>query len=322
MSIFAEMSPTLLDFADDARQLKQDHGMIEQYAKQVSGIGLETLNESPAHRLVEQGLAEKYGEHYKIGSGNEGLLLLAAVVAGGYVAYKKMMRAKNNPVLKDLTEADKKVETTYNDVWLNGKTSVGKEVACGEMSNYFAGGDFSAMSGNIEKAINDMVVTVSKVATEATAAWQKLAPIIRNWVNAKTDDEKKKYYDAMKKVYPKNPFDELATAVKETLPKKNGKGNKIPALTEDEYSKATALLRSSTDALLKIDNLSEDLWLDIGFWDLFDDVDDDSDEADEMWKYGYAENINDAFGRPIFAARNSVLDLCRGIETLIVNSFK
>lgn len=322
MLVFDGLSPSLLDYVADAQQLKQDHSLLEQYSKQISGIGLETLNESPAHRLVEQGLAEKYGEHYKVGSGNEGLLLLAAVVAGGYVAYKKMMRAKNNPVLKDVVDADKKVESKYVESWLNGKSSVGGEVACGELSNYFNGKDFAAMSGDVEKNINDMVAVINKAAKEAMADWLKLAPIIRNWVNAKSDSDKKKYYDQMKQAYPKNPFAELAVSVKEAIPAKNGKGGKIAALTEAEYSKAAALLRESTNALIEVDNISEDMWMDLGFWDLFDEVESDSDEADEMWNYGYAENIGDYFGRPMWTARNAVLDLCRGLENLIVNSFK
>ncbi|QKE54496.1 hypothetical protein ACSA002_1820 [Salmonella phage vB_SalM_SA002] len=322
MSVFDGLPPSLLDYVTDAQQLKQDHSLLESYSKQVSGVGLESLNESPAHRLIEQSLIARYGEHYKVGSGNEGLLLLAAVVAGGYVAYKKMMRAKNNPVLKTVAEADKKVEKTYNEAWLSGKHEVGGEVACGELSTYFAGANFGAMSGNIEKTITDLVNTLTKTATEATAAWKKLEPIIRNWVNAKSDDDKKKYYDEMKKAYPKNPFGLLAAEIKEVLPEKQGKGGKITALTESDYAKVTALLRSSTDALIKVDDLSEDMWMNLGFWDLFDGVDSDSDEADEMWDYGYAENIGDFFGRPMFAARNIVLDLCRGLETLIVNSFK
>lgn len=322
MSVFNDLPPSLLEYATDAQQLKEDQTLLENYAKQTAGVGLESLNESPAHRLVEQGLAEKYGQYYKMGSGNEGLLLLAAVVAGGYVAYKKMMRAKNNPVLKTVVDADKKVEQTYNEAWLNGKHEVGGDVACGELSAYFKGADFGAMSGDIDKTIKTVVDGMTHAVTESIAAWQKLAPIIRNWVNAKSDEDKKKYYDEMKKAYPKNPFAPLAAALKETLPAKNGKGGKVAALKEADYAKATACLRAATDALIKIDELSEDLWMDVGFWDLFDDVESDSDEANEMWDYGYAENISDHFGRTMFSARNSALDICRGLETLIVNSFK
>ncbi|QXO10156.1 hypothetical protein pEaSNUABM37_00195 [Erwinia phage pEa_SNUABM_37] len=322
MSIFDNQPPRLMDYVQDGLTLKRDKELIDGYVASTQGIGLESLEQSPSNKLILQGLADRYPKHFQVSAGNEGLIMLAAIIGGGYLVYKKMMRSKNNPVLKDVADADKKVEKTYDAEWISGKSSVGGQVSCGELSAYFNGSNFNAISTEAAKSVKELTDTLVEVTSEAIKLWFKLAPIIRNWVGATSEEDKKKYYDEMKKVAPKNPWGDLNAKIKEKMLTKTGKAGKVEALSESDYAKATALLKDAVDALVKIDNASEDLWMDVGFWDLFDDVESDTDEADEMWAYGYAENIGDHFGRTLFAARTSVLDVSRGLEEWIIKSFK
>lgn len=322
MSIFDNQPPRLMDYIQDGLTLKHDKELIDGYVTSTQGIGLESLEKSPSNKLILQGLADRYPQHFQVSAGNEGLIMLAAIIGGGYLVYKKMMRSKNNPVLKDVADADKNVEKTYNAEWISGKSSVGGQVSCGELSAYFKGSNFNTISAETAKSVKDLADTLVEVVNETKQLWFKLAPIIRNWVGATTEEDKKKYFDEMKKLSPKSPWDSLNAKIKEKVLTKKGKSGKVEALAESDYTRAAALLKDTTDALIKIDNASEDLWMDVGFWDLFDDVDSDSYEADEMWDYGYAENIGDYFGRTLFAARTSVLDISRGLEEWIVKSFK
>lgn len=322
MSVLDNLPPVRLDYYMDGQQLKQDHELITAYQKSTEGVGLESLEENPSHQLVVQGLMDRYGDHIKLTHGNEGLLLIAAVVGGGYLAYKKFMRAKNNPVLKNTTNAEQNVDKTYDSKWIDGKTSTGKPVSVDELSKYFAGDNFGNMSGNITSAITKLASTTTKVVANAEQVWEKIAPIVRKWIGAKTDEDKKKYYDELKAAYPKNPFNELAEKLKEGHIPMNGKSSKIAALTISEYAAAVTLLKKAVEGLAAIDEASENLWDGLGFWDLFDDVDSDSAEAKTMWDYGYAENIGDYFGRGLWAARDEMLSVARGLEKLIINSYK
>lgn len=321
MSVFDTLKPTLLDVVHDAHVMKEDHKLLTTYNKQIEGVGLESLEKSPAHQLIEQSLIQRYGSHMKVGAGNEGLTLLgAAVLAGGYMAYKKFMRAKNNPILKNTADVEKNINDTYTPAWLEGKKSVEKDVGCGELSKFFAGNDFGAMSGKISTTVNDKTKEVIGVINEATGIWSSVKSDVEAWCRAKDDDVRKAIVEKLQKKYPASPYNDLLAKISSSI--RSGKGGKLPALTEAQYPQAVALLKVAVAGFEKIDTASESMWLDLGFWELFDDVPHGAYGDDYMWDLGYSENINDFFGRPIWSMREYLLDISRGLETWIVNSFK
>lgn len=316
MSVFDGLNPSLLDYVADAQQLKQDQLLLEQYSKQISGIGLEVLNESPAHRLVEQGLVERYGAHYKVGSGNEGLILLAAVVAGGYAVYKKMMRAKNNPVLKDIIGAEKKVENTYTPAWLNGKESVGREVENGMISKLFDGKDFATVSKELEKYFTETVNAFKKATADHIKLWEEIEPYIYRWGDATDPEVREGIVEELRAKYGRDVWTESCADI--DLKKEDKKAVKLPALTKDEYSKAVELIKSLIAKAIDVDELSEDVWHHVGLWAYFDKFDDDNG----IWEWGYAEIVNGDYGQCGYRLHTQLIGIARGLEEWITKSFK
>lgn len=322
MSIFDNRAPTLMDFAQDGHQLKADHKLVTAYIEQTKGVGLESLDQSPAHKLIEQGLMERYGKQISAGTEGLGTLMLAgAVIAGGYSVYKKLMRAKNNPVLKNTAEAEANVDKTYTTAWLEGKEPVDKPVKVSYLSTFIPGDDFSKAPGACNKAADDLVKSITGVVSKAEAAWKKIEPIAREWCKAKDDEERKAAHAKLKAAYAEAPYLVLSKEIVFPVRVKSADHPFTP-LSKEDYPKAVALLKHVVSCFDKVDEQGERVWMNLGLWDEFDSMDGTTFGADDFFDYAYAENIHDYFGRDLFSARNILLDLSRGLEEWIVKSFK
>lgn len=325
MLVLNNVEPGFLGFIDDGCRLRKDHQMITAYQKQIEGVGLESLDADPAYNLITQSLVERYGKYQQIAPGNEALgtlALMGAVVAGGYAVYKKFMRSKNNPVLKKTVDAEKNVEKTYTAAWLNEREPVNKQVKVSYLSNFTASPEFNTFLPIAGKGADDLLRSVDDVIKKATAAWKKIEPIARAWCKATDEEEQKKLHADLLALYPESPFMTLSKEIKYIPRVKGGADHEFNSLSKEQYGKAVELLKKLTAAFITIDDDSETMWSDLGFFDLFDQTRDDWPGADDFWDYAHSENINDYFGRPLFSARCQMLDIARGLEEWIVKSFK
>lgn len=322
MSIFDNRPPGHLDILHAGLRLMDDYRLITAYQKEIEGVGLETLEQDPAHQLIQQALKERYKGYEQLGQGNEGFWLTAAVVAGGYVAYKKLMRSKNNPVLKKTAEAEKNVEKTYNADWLNSREPVNKLLKVSYLSEFMASPEFDAFLPVISVGAETLLKSVNDVVDKAAAAWKKIEPIARDWLNAKSEEEQQELHGQLRALYPESPYLTLGSELKFIPRNKSSAGHNFDSLSKDQYGKAVELLKKLVEAFDKVDDLSETLWQDLGLWDEFNQARGDWPGADDFWDYAAGENINDYFGRSLFSARCELLDLARGLEEWIVKSFK
>ena len=320
MSIFNDLSPALSDYEQEAQQIKNDKILLDAYTQQTSGVGLESLDASPAHQLIARGLAARYPEHFKLGTGNEALLALAAILGTGYLAYRKMMTSKNNPVLKELRETNKKINETYTADWIVGKTPVTKPLKLSHIDLYFAADNFGKLQSPLAQLAVNLQKSVTKGVDDANAAWRKIEPLAKQWFDAKDDDTRDATLAKIKALYSESPFTTIANGIE--YPQPEGSAHTFQPLTVDEYPKAVALLKALFTAFDKIDEKGEILWMDIGFWDYFDKTDGSLKGYKELCKYASAEDIHDMMGSRLFGARSLLLNFAKSVEEWIVKSFK
>lgn len=321
MSIFDNSQPGFTEFVNEGQRLSRDNKLLVAYAKKIEGVGVEALAEDPAHQLIMNAMEERYGKQTMPGVGNEviGMAIIGAgaLAAVGYAGFKKLMIAKNSPVLKDLKTAEQKVNSTYTATWLNGKESVEKDVGCGVITKLFAGKNFAAVSSELEKYVTDLCNEFKKATDTQIKTWKEIEPQIRRWGDAKDPVERKKIVDDLVAKYGWDVWKKICEPVK---PKKeDGKAEKLPALTKEEYGKAVALIKSLLTKMTAVDNQAEDVWHNVGLWEYLDQF---GDEADGIWSFGYAETVNDYHGHLGYRIHQQLVDLGRGLEEWITKSFK
>lgn len=319
MSVLDNLPLGHLDIVNDGLRLKKDHQLITAYTQKIEGVGLETLDADPAHQLIQQSLFERYGRYSQLGAGNEGLLMIAAIVGGGYLAYKTLMRGKNNPITKSTKDLQAKITSTYTSTWIDGKESVDKDVTCGVISKLFKGGDFGELSPQITKQTTDSTSECQASSKYLISTWPKVANHLNAWKKADDEFYEDKAIEDLGDEF-NEPTYKLAPAI--TILKGTGTGNKVSALTVGEYPKAVQLMKDLVSAFDVIDSLGEDVCHGVGFWDDFFDAQEKKSSFDEAFRYGYAEYFIDHFGSDAYKAREIILSLARGLEEWVVKSFK
>lgn len=320
MSVF-DNTQSFVGFVHEGQRLSSDSKLLAAYTKQIEGVGLETLEKDPAYQLITQAMTERYGKYVVPGTGNEGLGLaligIGAAAAFGYASFKKMMIAKNSPMLKDLKTAEQKVNSTYTAAWLNDKESVEKDVGCGIITKLFAGKNFAAVSKELEKYVNDLTGEFKKATDLQIKTWKEIEPKIRLWGESKDPVERKKIVDDLVAKYGWDVWKKICADV--PIKKEDGKADKLPSLTKDEYGKAVALLKSLLTKLNEVDEQTEDVWHNVGLWEYLYQF---GDDADDIWAFGYSEHVNDYHGHLGYRVHQQLIDMGRGLEEWITKSFK
>lgn len=321
MSIFDNTPPSFVGFANEGLKLGREHRLLTAYAEQIKGVGAEALADNPAHQLIQQTVIDRYGKRLQPGVGNEGIgavIVGGAALAGvGYAAFKKLILAKNNPVLKDLKTAEQKLNTTYNAAWLNGKESVEKDVGNGMISKLFDGKDFATVSKELEKYFTEMVNGFKKATADHIKLWKEIEPYIYRWGDAADPEVRDEILEQLMVKYGRGAWTDACDSI--NLKKEDKKAVKLPALTKDEYGKAVALIKSLLVKATEVDGLCEDVWQNVGLWDYFDKF---GDDADGIWEWGYAEIVNADYGHHGYRIHTQLIGIARGLEEWIVKSFK
>lgn len=328
MSVFDEEVPAIIDVVMDGKRLERDEKLIKQYTETARGFGLESLDDNATHQLVMQGLKDRYGRYGAIGTGNEGLITLGLLVGAGYLAYKKIMKnKKDNKLLEKAIDIDKKVEATYTNNWINNKESRGGLVACGELTSYFKGDQFSNFNNAIVPAVDVMMGALKEARAELYAAWEDIGEIARRWLAATTPEERSAIHKELKDRYPASPFVRLGEHANKSFILKVGRPSKIKALEVSEYDDAVRILEEVTDRLVTLEKDDRDMWNTVGLWSNdYGDIDIGDVEkypgGEDIYTYAHIDNVIDGISGPLYDARCIILAISRGVEELIISSFK
>lgn len=150
---------------------QNDIDLIEQYLGHAAGCGLESLD-STSGKLIELGLSSRYPEHFKIGSGLEGLGELVGTLKKGLDGLKKRFKGKLPAELTKATgDLENAIKKTYgNPTWFADKDETGKAVSTVELAKIVgdvkSGGDVvSAVSNAFKQYDNALNANLKEVST-------------------------------------------------------------------------------------------------------------------------------------------------------------
>lgn len=115
--------------------IENDINLIEQFLAHANGCGLESLD-TPAGALIESGLAARYADHFKAGSGLEGLGELVGTLKKGLDGLKKRFKGKLPAELTKATgDLENAIKKTYgNSAWFADKDETDKPVSTVELA--------------------------------------------------------------------------------------------------------------------------------------------------------------------------------------------
>lgn len=278
-----------------AESLKSDIDLIEQFINHTKGCGLESLD-SPSGKLIETGLASRYPDYFKVGSGLEGLGALVDKLKQGLNGLKKMARGKAKPFIeKQVSTASKDIEKTYgNKAWLEERGSTGKDVKVAPLSKLI--GDFKDFAGllaaveSVKKtlgaAFDDHAKRTADYVKKANAEVSKVSKL-----RGKSEEELVAYGKEQLAI-----FEPLREALKEKMPAiKEGTTTSIGPITTDQAKQLGDLMVSLLSFGSGLEEKAEDLRMEGPGQDVFDDLDlEDGSAAAKVlgelhWGYWYWE---------------------------------
>lgn len=314
MSIFDVREPTALDFLMDGQTIGRDIALLEGYTKTIQGVGNESLDELPSFQLVRQGLVDRYGERLVVGAGNEGLFGAIKLLKLGYKAFRALMVANDNRLRAKAAVASKQFSIDLKATDSGGREAVLGNVSAKGLSKQIAATDFGAAKGELKKLTTDMVSEIKTLSTEMEAAWGTIKPLYSKW-SSSNEQARKPIVDRLKKSYPTAPYAGFCDAV--SLPEEKGSGAAVKALTEADYGAAIALLKEMIAGIDEIDALGLKVCKNVGDWKVPDSV-----KGTVFYPYVNGESVVEKFVATAFKARNQLMDVAKGLEDWINNSFK
>lgn len=275
--------------------LQNDIELITQFINHANGCGLESLD-GPTGKLIEQGLATRYPEHFVPGAGLEGLGDLVAKLKKGIEGLKKMARGKAKPFLeKQISVVSADIEKTYaNKAWLDDRGSTGKDVAVGELSKLI--GTFKDFSGLVAAvdAVKKTLGDAYDAHCKQTADYIKKADaVIDNApkLRGKSNDELLAYAKEQIAI-----FKPLRAALKTSMPEIKGGGTTtISTITTEQAKQLGDLMLDLMDFGGVCEEKAEDLRMAGGGQDIFEDLELGEVPAEEalgdlQWSYLYWES--------------------------------
>lgn len=181
--------------------LREDLHLLEQYKIHATGCGLESLDNTSG-KLIEQGLAARYPNHFEMGSGLEGITALIGKIKDGIAGIMKKMKeskkaaaaSENNPPKKQVKPdyLASEVKKTYgNAAWVKALTLKEGDINVAALSKLV--GDAENLPGylsNIDKIITDYGKAFKTCESETDSVWKKFKPWLAKAEAAGEDESK------------------------------------------------------------------------------------------------------------------------------------
>lgn len=292
--------------------LKNDHKLITDFVASVQGAGLESLD-YPAGRLIDHHLAEKYADHYTLGSGTEGLIKLAVIIGGGVAAYSALVRNKKiKPIVDRTKDLIGKLEKQYPTNFADKHKSVKDDVNPTVLVSKFKGSDFRSIQISIDKWISDSNRDLDALVTKTTTIFKAAEQAVDECKNA-TDEEKHEISDAFKKKYGDKPYE---TDFSPEFP--GGYNRAITPIAASDYADARKLL---FNLVYRFDQVNDILFEDMLFG--YHEAGDNQIEAGRYLDHlvTYDAWFNEVGGE-IYHYIDKLLEVAKGVEDYIIKSFK
>lgn len=308
-------------FSSGIEGLSSDVQLLEQYIAHANGCGLESLD-TASGKLIESGLAARYPEHFKLGSGIEGLKELVGKLKKGIEGLKKMARGKAKPFIQSIErETTAEINKTYaNASWYKDKDATGKAVSVSGLASLIGDvGNYADIERQINEVFKQLDAHSDKVLKEIRAYWGKAKPFYDRAVKAKGDEADKVKADLIAAL-PKR----ASLSFDESLPQLGGgKGETIEALTIAQAEALGKLLRDTLTKSVKLAYQAADLVEDLGIDDPEDyDAIEDKELAREVWIRTFWEDYFMPMDRVSKKACDFGVQIMKQLETIIISSVK
>ncbi|WP_368874713.1 hypothetical protein [Proteus mirabilis] len=248
-------------------KLESDLNLIQTYADSTIGCGMESLD-APSDKLAERYFATAYPDHYKLGSGQEGIKDLIEKIKSGIKGLKNILKSgKADPLLKSTTKAvSDEVKKTYgSDAWIEKQTFKFGKVSVPELGKLVAGDDLDSVKTATEsqiKLFEDTLKAQLKIVCDFWTKVEDSAEAVVNESDDMTSDAFKKAIDAfMKAAGTENP----AACDEISIPEYPvSKESSFQALTKETVKDVAELITSLMEACVNLERLAEDARIDFG----------------------------------------------------------
>lgn len=157
-------------------KLESDLNLIQTYADSTIGCGMESLD-APSDKLAERYFATAYPDHYKLGSGQEGIKDLIEKIKSGIKGLKNILKSgKADPLLKSTTKAvSGEVKKTYgSDAWIEKQAFKFGKVSVPELAKVVAGGTIEEVKAALDSQIELFTNTLADQLKALKEHWGKV----------------------------------------------------------------------------------------------------------------------------------------------------
>lgn len=308
-----------------AEALQADVDLLEQYVTAATGCGLESLDH-PAGKLIESGLAARYPDHFKVGSGLEGIASLLSSLKKGLNGLKKMARGKAKPFLeKQSYGVVQEIKKTYmSDSWYKGKEAIGKPIDVSGLAKLI--GPFTDYAGiaTAIKADEKTIDAAFEDSADETDALYKRAKQDAKALRALPKEQRAEQATALLAAWKP-----LLEALNSDLPEiKHGSATKIDGLTVEQAKAVGDLMYQVLEWGFLLENKAEDVRTYNGGLgqEYINALDKDGDAPDVVgtlfWNCWYWESLSDANSTFADNGVKWTFSVAQQLEQLIINSVK
>lgn len=303
--------------------LKQDIELLTQFVAHANGVGLESLD-TPTGKLIESGLAARYPDHFKTGTGLEGIGNLIDTLKKGLAGFKKMGRGNLKPIITKTTKSvlDEVKKTYANQSWIDDRTEKTGMVKVGAITTFTGSSD--DLAGLLKGALDffaNLDGAVEKAASETATIWGKIDGALSKAKEAGDDEAKQD--ELLKKLESLVPEKPNKTITSE-FPKMDvhDNGGKLPALSKTEVKQVGDIIVKLTKGIYEIANRAEESRLHCGFDDDDFDAAPDGKVKTFIRGFGHWEDLNNNVSELAEKAGVELLKLAQAFEAYILASVK
>lgn len=301
--------------------LQNDAALIEQFLSHANGCGLESLDNITG-KLIEQGLVARYPDHFKVGSGLEGLGELVGKIKQAVVNLTKMGRGKLPPVLiKQTKSAVEEVNKTYtNQTWLDDhKEKKGITSIAGITKYAGSADDLNGLIANAVKLIKLYKDGVDASAKETKAWWDKIKPFeAKGKKAAPGSPEAKALLEEVTKLFPVYPEKVIARKIPVSAMEDNG--GKLPLLSKTEVKQVGELIVDLLESSYDILDVAAECRINYGFTDEMNDYVKDPDLSHALYNAGDWEGLNTSVSEMAEETSKILFKLAQAFEQYITSS--
>lgn len=248
--------------------LEKDIADLEAFMKHANGCGLESLDNTTG-RLIEAGLITRYPDHFKMGSGLEGISNLLNTLKTAVTKLKGAFKGKKAEeiVAKPTSDALRALDNRYtNGFWGKWFGAEVPQVKVTGLAALVQAGSFVEVKAQVEAFLTARESELQRGVTALLTYWQGILPVFLKLRDATEEQEVMDLLAAIKTYSERTP---LGYEPDYNFPKA-ASGGVLPTLSKEEAVQAIEFAKALVQRSKDIYKILDPVW-DVGIKD--DDAD-------------------------------------------------